>query len=161
MLATNDKIITSKYLNTLDEELRELVCYLNNLCDNKIIDNPLFTKINLTDERSIFALYELAAFLYKKFYTASLHEAFKISDNYKYSKMIEVSNNLLLVKDKKYLEVFEKLVHYNVYNTDINEYIKLISFLKKMYLDSKLEDKIIKFTIDKENKYVLNKLDID
>ncbi len=157
MLATNDKIITSKYLNTLDEELRELVCYLDSLYYNKIIDNPLFTKINLTDERSIFALHELASFLYKKFYTASLHEAFKISDNYKYSKMIEVSNNLLLFKDKKYLEVFEKLVHYNVYNTDINEYIKLINFLNKMYRDSKLEDKIFKFTTDKENKYVLNR----
>ena len=158
MLLENN-FISSEYVNSLNDDLRNFIIYLNSIYDNKIIDNPYFTKIclNMNNEKGNYVLYLLAKFLHDRFFNKDLYNSYSISDEYKYSKMICFSSNLLFVKNNDYYNIFNKIVHPSVYNFYSNKYEQCIEFFNKLNYDLRLSKQIIEFIKNDENKYLIDR----
>lgn len=134
-----------------DDELKHLLLTFYSLHPTDINDDFYKNLYNSTDDEAIKMRLDLARLLKNKIINNKLMEAIQINDDYKYLKKIEVSDNLLLTKNKYYMDIYKQITgDYPVFDG----YDILINFIRDPGLSFPLEmDEFIDdFTKADENK---------
>lgn len=150
--------ISSLYVSEQNLDIACFYSYLNSIYNRQIIDNDKFTKLYLSDnELSNRIIYEVANYLYPRFYNEELFNSLNMSDEYKYKKIIDISNNLLFVKNSNYYNVLNNLIHSSLYYYSKNKYDACINFFKNLGYSSYFSDQVLNFTLNNENIYAIER----